>query len=1397
MYLRETFGERERRKELMWIERWRERQTRLLAICTGLCNNVSELSRLLEQCLFDAEQSLQDSLRWLVSQRLIAYSKVIFTYVVKEVFADDNDNSRGVRGTQLGRAALASSLPPEIALQVFMDLEKSSRGLILDSELHLLYLVTPLNNNAIWNHYMDWNVFYEIWSKLPRKLKRVGSTVGVREHFFLERIQGRFGADTSALQVHLRFISALALLDLINECPIEQVASKFNINRGALQSLQQQAATYACMVVAFCDRLGWSYFKSILDGFSERIAFGVRKNLTDLVRIPGIDASRARAFHAANVTTVASLANCTAADVVKVLRTAVPFTKSSGNDLDYNRWLRGERLMSDTEAAELLIERAKNEVFTSLREVGLFTDSQITLLLKKSSKQKYNDTNDDIANRDCNRQKEREEQINEPTQSCDTASGDNGSTNDTVPELDLERTNISNISSKEVRNLTHQMRRCSLVNVKPFVEANDNDSTNIGTEATSINGGLKLSNKTASETATANSYSADSTAITCDSDVNKALSTDHNRNENNHCEIGNLSPIVATSANSCNKSIRCSTDKMNTSIEKQNEESTSSSDAKYSESKFDTSNLADTTTDSFLAAVNTQLVGDSAVCQQLSSTVLATPVREEELCEASTSSKDQSNCDLFTSFLEEAEVKSNHNTSKTKERISCLGSPLSSVVKRYNSEDKNLSYVHDRSCDLFDPTYSSQSPEAVALKRVRDIKTAYSPITPSTRSPFMKQPRYSEPCKTAGGTPQASSSSLINFTIGSLPSRILDVCSSVEQWNNFIDASREWKEIGFSLAFDSNSSSSSNDNYNCKELIGISLCPPDGSPAFISLNDSLVYGEDDEEAQYPSFTPLDSISILERVRILETLLHSKQPKYVFNILKFSRQLFRAPFDYCTAEHINNFKCLQMLSFLANYRSSDGPCHSLRELLKRLPPNLKLDIINYRSARIQACIDAFLCMKLFPYLYSVAIQRTSKYSVELELKAVRLLAKMEAAGIPFSTALAKQMSDSIKKELSSLESRAYEICGVAFNFESPSEIANVLFVRMKLPLVDSVSKTAKKHFSTNKAVLEKLAVKYEIAEIILKWRKMNTALSLSLNTLLKFSNAENRIHSLFFPYTLTGRVQSTNPNVQNVQKNEVINGLSVRSLFEASDGMTFISADYKQLEMRILAHFCADPNLKRLFYSKYDFFQTMVNHWNDNPSLKIKIDRQKVKQLCYGLIYGMGAATLSEQLSVSKTDAKSMIDAFFKQFPKVRIWIDEIVQQCHAEEVETLLGRKCCFQEMFGIQKSSESRADRRAVNYVIQGSASEVFKMALVNIEERLKGSIFLRYYFRFELDARIVMQIHDEVIVEARNQDVEEVTELIKESMCSKNFGLTIPLDVKISRGDCWGKMEEMSSSS
>uniref|UniRef100_A0A915DK68 HTH CENPB-type domain-containing protein n=1 Tax=Ditylenchus dipsaci TaxID=166011 RepID=A0A915DK68_9BILA len=285
----------------------------LESVSSEFVKSKQDLEQLMSCCFSDPANNLEQELSTLNELKLISVNQ------------EDK-----VVPTQLGRAVLASSLSPTVAIRIFSDLQMAMRAICLDSELHMLYLVTPIDNLAINANAIDWNLFHQTWAELPEGLAHVAKLVGITEKFFMQKMGGKvFARNDEALNMHIRFFAALVLHELINENPLEKVAHRFKINRGLLQALQQQAATYAYMVVSFCDRLGWFYLKTLLEGFAERLQFGIRRDLTELIRVDGIDAIRARTFHQYGIKSLVALANSTVEDICRVLRKAVaiPFAK--------------------------------------------------------------------------------------------------------------------------------------------------------------------------------------------------------------------------------------------------------------------------------------------------------------------------------------------------------------------------------------------------------------------------------------------------------------------------------------------------------------------------------------------------------------------------------------------------------------------------------------------------------------------------------------------------------------------------------------------------------------------------------------------------------------------------------------------------------------------------------------------------------------------------------------------------------------------------------------------------------------------------------------------------------------------------------------------------------------
>uniref|UniRef100_A0ABM5FQZ1 DNA polymerase theta isoform X2 n=1 Tax=Pogona vitticeps TaxID=103695 RepID=A0ABM5FQZ1_9SAUR len=327
--------------------------------------------------------SIEACVQWLLENEFIHLS---VSKEGKEVYC----------ATQLGSATLFSSFSPVAALEIFADLQRAMKSFVLENDLHSLYLVTPVYED--WTK-IDWYQFFCLWEKLPASMRRVAELVGIEESFLACSVKGKMVARTEKqrrqMAIHKRFYTSLALLDLINEVPLKDVAKKYGCNRGQLQSLQQSAATYAGMITIFCNRLGWHNMEQLLSQFQSRLTFGVQRELCDLVRISLLNAQRARALYNAGFITVADVAKGTDAEVERAFRNAAPF-KSTRKAVDEDEeaaeerlntrciWMSGLKGLSETEASRLVVDEAKTLLKQDLAILGIQWDPNASALSAES-----------------------------------------------------------------------------------------------------------------------------------------------------------------------------------------------------------------------------------------------------------------------------------------------------------------------------------------------------------------------------------------------------------------------------------------------------------------------------------------------------------------------------------------------------------------------------------------------------------------------------------------------------------------------------------------------------------------------------------------------------------------------------------------------------------------------------------------------------------------------------------------------------------------------------------------------------------------------------------------------------------------------------------------------------
>ncbi|WP_456342951.1 DNA polymerase I [Thermovibrio sp.] len=392
--------------------------------------------------------------------------------------------------------------------------------------------------------------------------------------------------------------------------------------------------------------------------------------------------------------------------------------------------------------------------------------------------------------------------------------------------------------------------------------------------------------------------------------------------------------------------------------------------------------------------------------------------------------------------------------------------------------------------------------------------------------------------------------------------------------------------------------------------------------------------------------------------------------------------------------------------------------------------------------------------------------------EVEEPLSYVLYRMEKRGVLFDREYLEAFGRELKEEEEKLKKEIYEIVGEVFNLNSPKQLAAVLFEKLGLkPL-----KKTKSGYSTDVETLTTLALEgHRIAELILKYRKLSKIEGTFVKGILKHMDREGRVHTRFLQTaTATGRLSSAEPNLQNLPVSDEISK-KVRHAVIAPDGFNLVWADYSQVELRILAHISADERLIEAFREGKDIHSETAKHLFEVKEIDEKM-RRVAKTVNFGIVYGMSPHGLSDRLGIPLKEAEEFIEKYFKNFPKVKEFIDSTLEEAYRKGyVRTLFGRKRPLPELRDSNYHVRSFGERAAVNAVIQGTAADVMKMAMVKLEKKLRNS-----------GAYMVLQVHDEVVVEAPEEREKEVRELIKEVM-EGVAELSVPLEVSVESGKRW----------
>lgn len=428
----------------------------------------------------------------------------------------------------------------------------------------------------------------------------------------------------------------------------------------------------------------------------------------------------------------------------------------------------------------------------------------------------------------------------------------------------------------------------------------------------------------------------------------------------------------------------------------------------------------------------------------------------------------------------------------------------------------------------------------------------------------------------------------------------------------------------------------------------------------------------------------------------------------------------------------------------------------------------------------AAEDADITLRLKHY-FAPKLEQEGLLSLfrDIEMPLVYVLADMEATGVTLDTEALRQSSEVLTAQLSEIEQEIYEMADMTFNINSTRQVGEVLFDRLKLN--EKAKKTKTGYYSTSEDVLEKLRGKHPIVEKLLAYRSLKKLLSTYIDALPALIHAETgKIHTSFNQaVTATGRLSSTNPNLQNIPVRDEL-GREIRKAFiPDNDDCLFFSADYSQIELRIMAHLSGDPHMIEAFRSGADIHAATAAKIYGVPIEEVTSDmRRKAKTANFGIIYGISVFGLAERLGISRSESKELIDGYFKTYPRIREYMDESIEVARKQGyVETIFKRKRFLPDIHSHNAVVRGYAERNAINAPIQGSAADVIKLAMVRIFQRFEDE---------GLRSKMILQVHDELNFNVYRNEAERVKQIVLEEM-ERVMPLRVPLIADCGEGKNW----------
>jgi DNA polymerase-1 len=396
--------------------------------------------------------------------------------------------------------------------------------------------------------------------------------------------------------------------------------------------------------------------------------------------------------------------------------------------------------------------------------------------------------------------------------------------------------------------------------------------------------------------------------------------------------------------------------------------------------------------------------------------------------------------------------------------------------------------------------------------------------------------------------------------------------------------------------------------------------------------------------------------------------------------------------------------------------------------------------------------------------------------EIELPLIPVLARMEDVGLGVDTDVLADLAAELGIRIEAIRAEIFELAGTEFTIDSPKQLGEILFDKMGLPS----GRRTKTGYSTDAQVLGGLAPSYPIASKVIEYREMTKLKSTYIDALPRLIGEDGRLHTTFNQtVAATGRLSSSNPNLQNIPVRTEL-GRRIRAAFvPAARDDVIVAADYSQIELRILAHASADPSLIEAFTSGRDFHtETAARVFGLDRDHVDAEHRRRAKAVNFGIVYGISSHGLSESLGIGRAEAQEMIDRYFAAYPRVRAYLDETVAEAHRTGFAvTLYGRRRPIPELRSGNFNLRSFGERTAMNHPMQGTAADIMKLAMIEVDRRLVTEGFV---------SRMVLQVHDELVFEAPRDEIDRLSAMVHEAMEGAAH-LAVPLDASVSWGEDW----------